>query len=99
MKTNIQKPSASIALALALALALSGASGTQAQACIDSPAEIQALITEGRIISQYDAVAGAGYSLDEILNYRLCDNGGRYVWIVGVLSSDGAAENLTVDAE
>lgn len=86
-------------IAVALALGLSGTGGARAQACIDSSAEIQALISEGRIMSQYDAVAAAGYSVEEILNYRLCQDGGRYVWIVGVLSADGTAQNLTISAE
>lgn len=97
MKTLILKFLAPIAVALALGLAGSGAA--QAQSCIDSSAEIQALISEGRIMSQYDAVATAGYSADQILNFRLCDDGGRYVWIVGILSADGTAQNLTVSAE
>lgn len=97
MKTLILKFLAPIAVALALGLAGSGAA--QAQSCIDSSAEIQALISEGRIMSQYDAVAAAGYSADQILNFRLCDDGGRYVWIVGILSADGTAQNLTVSAE
>ena len=86
-------------IAVALALGVSGTGVAHAQACIDSSAEIQALISEGRIMSQYDAVAAAGYSVDEILNYRLCQDGGRYVWIVGVLSADGTAQNLTISAE
>ena len=86
-------------IAVALALGLGGTGVAHAQACIDSSAEIQALISEGRIMSQYDAVAAAGYSVEEILNYRLCQDGGRYVWIVGVLSADGTAQNLTISAE
>ncbi len=85
--------------ALALALAMGGTGLAQAQACIDSSAEIQMLISDGQIMSQYDAVAAAGYSAAEILNYRLCDDGGRYVWIVGILSDDGTAQNLTVSAQ
>jgi hypothetical protein len=97
METYFVKLLAPIAVALVMALAGTGVAN--AQACVDSSAEIQALISEGRIMSQYDAVAAAGYSVDEVLNYRLCEDGGRYVWIVGVLSADGTAENLTVSAE
>lgn len=86
-------------MAMVLGLCLPGAGGAMAQACIDSSAEIQALISEGRIISQYEAVASAGYSADQILNFRLCEQGGRYVWIIGVLSADGTAQNLTISAE
>ena len=86
-------------LTLALMLGLAGSGGVMAQACIDNSAEIQALINEGRIMSQYDAVASAGYSADQILNFRLCEDGGGYVWIVGVLSADGTAQNITVSAQ
>lgn len=97
MKTFAPKVSASIALALALSLA--GIGATQSQACTDNPTEIQNLISQGTIISQYDAVAAAGYDADKLLNYQLCEDGGRYVWIVGVLSADGTAQNLTVSAQ
>ena len=86
-------------IAMALALALAGTGMAAAQACIDNSAEIQALISSGTIISQYDAVASAGYSADQILNYRLCQDGGGYVWIVGILSADGTAQNLTISAQ
>lgn len=97
MKTLISRFVASIFVALMIGLAATGAAS--AQACIDSSAEIQALINEGRIISQYDALAQAGYSDDQLLNYRLCDQGGQYVWVLGVVSSDGTAQNLTVSAQ
>lgn len=83
--------------AMAIALALTGAAS--AQACTDNSAQIQALISEGQIMSQYDAVAAAGYSADQILNFRLCEDGGGYVWIVGILSEDGTAQNLTISAQ
>jgi hypothetical protein len=97
MKTSISKIVARLAIVVAMGLAGSGIAN--AQACIDNPAEIQALINEGRIISQYDAIAAEGYSSDQILNFRLCESGGGYVWIVGILSADGTAQNLTISAQ
>ena len=97
MKTLSLKLLAPIAVALVLGLA--GTGGAVAQACIDNSTEIQALISEGRIMSQYDAVAAAGYSADQILNFRLCEDGGGFVWIVGILSADGTAQNITVSAQ
>jgi hypothetical protein len=97
MKTSISHILAPLMLALAVGLA--GTGTAVAQTCIDSSAEIQAMISEGRIISQYDAVAAAGYDAGQILNFRLCEDGGRYFWIVGVLSDDGAAQNLTLSAQ
>ena len=97
MKTLTLKSLAPLVMAVAFAVA--GTGMASAQACIDSSAEIQALISSGTIISQYDAVAAAGYSADQILNFRLCQDGGGYVWIVGVLSADGTAQNLTISAQ
>ena len=86
-------------IAMALALGLAGTGMAAAQACIDNSAEIQALISQGQIMSQYDAVAAAGYDASEILNFRLCEDGGGYVWVVGILSADGTAQNITVSAQ
>lgn len=88
-----------VPLVIALAMGLAGSSAAFAQACIDNSTEIQALISSGTIVSQYDAVAAAGYSADQILNFRLCEDGGGYVWIVGILSADGTAQNLTISAQ
>jgi hypothetical protein len=97
MKTVILRFLVPISMAVAMGIAAPG--GASAQACIDNSAEIQALISQGQIMSQYEAVAVAGYSVDQVLNYRLCQDGGRYYWIVGVLSADGMAQNLTVSAQ
>lgn len=97
MKTLIHNNLVPLALALAMGLAVS--STAHAQACIDNSTEIQALISSGTIVSQYDAVAAAGYSADQILNFRLCEDGGGYVWIIGILSADGTAQNLTISAQ
>lgn len=85
--------------ALALVLALSGTGGASAQACIENSVEIQALISEGQVVSLYDVMAAAGYGEAQVLNFRLCDEGGQYVWIIGVLNADGTAENLTLSAQ
>lgn len=99
MKTNIPKPSASIALALALALALSGTSGTQAQACLDKR-QIQEAVGSGQIMSLDAVLASGGVdSGAEILNVQVCDEGGRLVYVIGVLSPDGQAQNLVLDAQ
>jgi uncharacterized membrane protein YkoI len=98
MKTLLPKPTASIALALALALALSGAGPTQAQACLDKR-EIQEAVATGQIRSLDAVLASAGVDRSaEILNLQVCDQGGRLVYVIGVLSSDGQAQNLVLDA-
>ena len=99
MKTKAPKPSALVALALALALAVSGAGPSQAQACLDKRA-IQEAVASGEIMS-LDAVLGmAGVDPSaEILNVQVCDEGGGLVYIIGVLSADGQAQNLVLNAQ
>jgi len=99
MKTNAPKPSASIALALALALALATTGSSQAQACLDKR-QIQEAVSSGQIMSLDAVLAQAGVdSSSDILNVDVCDEGGRLVYVIGVLSSDGQAQNLTLDAQ
>lgn len=99
MKTNAPKPSASIALALALALALATTGSSQAQACLDKR-QIQEAVSSGQIMSLDAVLAQAGVdSSSDILNVDVCDDGGRLVYVIGVLSSDGQAQNLTLDAQ
>ncbi|ODT72124.1 MAG: hypothetical protein ABS75_04825 [Pelagibacterium sp. SCN 63-23] len=99
MKTNAPKPSAPIALALALVLAFSGAGVAQAQAnCLDKR-QIQEAVSSGQIMSLDAVLASAGVDASaEILNVQVCDQGGRLVYVIGVLSSDGQAKNLELSA-
>lgn len=99
MKTNAPKPSASIALALALALALSGTGAAQAQACLDKR-QIQEAVASGQIMSLDAVLAASGVAANaEILNVQVCDQGGSLVYVIGVLSADGQAQNLTLSAQ
>ncbi|MFC3704593.1 hypothetical protein ACFOOL_07470 [Devosia honganensis] len=98
MKTHAPKPSAVTALALALALALAGTGGAQAQACLDKR-EIQEAVSSGRIMSLDAVLASGGVDArTEILNVQVCDRGGRLVYVIGVLSPDGQAQNLELRA-
>jgi uncharacterized membrane protein YkoI len=99
MKTNAPKPSAAMALALALALALAGTGATQAQACLNKQ-QIQEAVSSGQIMSLDTVLAQAGIPADsEILNVQVCDEGGVLVYVIGVLSPDGQAQNLTLSAQ
>ena len=99
MKTNAPKPSASIALALAVALALAGTGQTQAQACLDKR-QIQEAVSSGQILSLDAVLESAGGDPNaEILNVQVCDEGGRLVYVIGVLSPNGQAQNLTLSAQ
>ncbi|WP_338722971.1 hypothetical protein [Devosia sp. XK-2] len=99
MKTNAPKPSAPIALALALALALASTGQSQAQACLDKR-QIQEAVSSGQIASLDTVLARAGVDAgSEILNVQVCDEGGALVYVIGVLSPDGQAKNLTLSAQ
>lgn len=99
MKLKAPKPSAAAALALALALALSGTGASQAQACLDRR-QIQEAVTSGQIMSLDTVLAMAGVDPSaEILNVQVCDQGGQLVYVIGVLTTDGQAQNLVLSAQ
>jgi len=84
---------------LALALALSGTGASQAQACLDKR-QIQEAVATGEIMSLDAVLAGAGVDPSaDILNVQVCDQGGRLVYVIGVLSADGQAQNLVLSAQ
>lgn len=94
-----QKPTAIVTVALALALAFAGAGAAQAQACLDRY-EIQEAVASGKIRSLDAVLASAGVERSaEILNVQVCDQGGRLVYLIGVLNPDGTAQNLTLGAQ
>ncbi|KKB81274.1 hypothetical protein VW35_03935 [Devosia soli] len=99
MKTKAAKPSAAAALALAVAIALAGTGTSQAQACLDRR-QIQEAVTSGQILSLDAVLAAAGVDPSaEILNVQVCDQGGQLVYIIGVLTADGQAQNLVLNAQ
>ncbi len=88
-----------MALALALALALAGTGTSQAQACLDKR-QIQEAVSSGQIMSLDAVLVQAGVPAEsEILNVQVCDEGGTLVYVIGVLSPDGQAQNLTLNAQ
>lgn len=99
MKQNALKPPAFMALALALVLAVTGTSQAQAQACLDKR-QIQEAVASGQIMSLDAVLASAGVEASaEILNVQVCDEGGGLVYVIGVLSPDGQAQNLVLSAQ
>jgi hypothetical protein len=84
---------------LALALALAGTGAANAQACLDNR-QIQESIASGQIMSLADVLASAGIdSNTEVLSVQVCDEGGRLVYVIGVLSPSGEAQNLVLSAQ
>ena len=96
MKTLIQKFLAPLLLSLAF---VTVGMGIAQAACLDKR-QIQEKVSSGEIMS-LDAVLGsAGIdSSTEILNVQVCDQGGRLVYIIGVLSPNGDAQNLVLSAQ
>ena len=97
MKTLTPKFLASIAIALALGLASTGAAS--AQACLDKR-QIQDAVSSGQIMSLDTVLASAGVDGSaEILSVQVCDEGGGLVYIIGVLTPEGEAQNLVLSAQ
>lgn len=97
MKTLTSKILALAAVALALGLAAVGPA--QAQSCLDNR-QIQEAVSSGRIMSLADVLASAGIDGSaEVLSVQVCDEGGGLVYIIGVLTPDGQAQNLVLSAQ
>jgi hypothetical protein len=101
MKNLTRKPSALVVFAAALALALTGA-GTlpaSAQGCLGNR-EIQEAVSSGQIKSLDQVLREAGIdSSQSVLSVQVCDQGGGLVYIIGVLSPSGEAQNLVLNAQ
>jgi hypothetical protein len=97
MKTLTLKFLLSIAVALTLGLAATGTA--TAQSCLDNR-QIQEAVSSGQIMSLADVLASAGIDGSaEILSVQVCDEGGGLVYIIGVLTPDGEAQNLVLGAQ
>ena len=97
MKTSIFKILAPITVALALGLAGTGVAS--AQACWDNR-QIQEAVASGQIMSLADVLASAGIDgSSEILNVQVCDQGGQLVYVIGLLTPSGEAQNLVLSAQ
>lgn len=97
MKTLTQKFLAPIAVALALGLAAIGSAA--AQSCLDNR-QIQEAVSSGQIMSLAAVLASAGIDGSaEILSVQVCDEGGGLVYIIGVLTPEGEAQNLVLSAQ
>lgn len=98
MKTLTSKLFASLAVALAIGLASTGAAN--AQACLDNR-QIQEAVSSGQIMSLYEVLAANGIDRNaEIPNpVQVCDEGGRLVYIISVLTPDGDLQNLVLSAQ
>ena len=96
MKILIHKAIAPLVLSLTLAATTMAAAQAE---CFDKR-QIQEAVSSGQIMSLDAVLASAGIDGSaEILNVQVCDEGGRLVYIIGVLSSYGEAQNLVLNAQ
>ena len=96
MKTLLSTLVAPIMLALSLALIASGAAYAD---CLDNR-QIQEAVSSGQIMSLDSVLASAGIDGSaKILNVAVCDEGGRLVYHIGVLTASGEAQNLVLSAQ
>ena len=87
-----------VPIAIALVAGLAGTGSASAQACLDNR-QIQEAVSSGQIMSLADVLASAGIGGNaEILSVQVCDEGGRLVYIIGVLTPEGEAQNLVLSA-
>ncbi|GGA54187.1 hypothetical protein [Pelagibacterium lentulum] len=87
-----------IVTAALLAPAGSGAAFAQG-GCWDN-STIQAALAEGRIQPVASVLAREGISPStQVLNVRVCEQGGGLVYVLAVLESSGEARNLTLNAQ
>ena len=97
MITMFARRAALFALALMLGLAGTGSAG--AQSCLDNR-QIQEAVSSGQIMSLDAVLAAAGIDGSaKILNVAVCDDGGRLVYRIGVLTAAGEAQNLVLSAQ
>lgn len=96
MKTPSSKFLAPLTIALVLSLSVGSAANA---ACLDNT-QIQQAVSSGQIMSLDAVLASNGIDGSaKILNVAVCDEGGRLVYHIGLLTPSGEAQNLVLDAQ
>ena len=86
------------ALAL-VAFGLAGTGGAGAQECLNNR-QIQEAVASGEIMSLAAVLSSAGVDASaEVLSVQVCTQGGRLVYVIGVLTPSGEARNLVLSAQ
>jgi hypothetical protein len=95
MKILIREFCAPFAVAVAMSLAGAGVANA---ACLDNR-QIQQAVASGEIMSLAQVLSSAGIGSNaEVLSVQVCDEGGRLVYVIGVLTPEGEARNLVLSA-
>lgn len=98
MKPNLNIFAAAAALVMALFVTVATTDDALAQSCLDKR-QIQEAVSTGQIKSLDAVLASGGVDASaDILNVQVCDEGGRMVYVIAVLTSDGQAQNLVLSA-
>ncbi len=86
------------AIIAALTLATASPAAAQEGQCL-SRAQTQNLVNSGQILTLDDVLryAGIGPS-DQVLSVSVCEQGGTYYYVIGVIDAYGSAKNLTLNA-
>ncbi|MBJ7578020.1 hypothetical protein JHC09_08995 [Devosia sp. MC532] len=99
MKPNLNIFAVAAALVMALFVTFGTTEGAVAQSCLDKR-QIQEAVSSGQIKSLDAVLASGGVDASaDILNVQVCDEGGRMVYVIAVLTSDGQAKNLVLSAQ
>ncbi|WP_116652856.1 hypothetical protein [Pelagibacterium sediminicola] len=98
MKKVLLSRFVSAALAATLVLPVGAGAAFAQGACWDNAA-IQAAVASGQILSLADARAREGIpGSTQILDVKVCEQGGAPVYVIAVLEASGEARNLTISA-
>ncbi|WDR02763.1 hypothetical protein PSQ19_00540 [Devosia algicola] len=98
MEKPIAKFLTCVLMVVGLVLATSPIAMAQG-ACLDKRT-IQEQVSSGQIMSLDAVLASAGIDGNQkILSVQVCDQGGQLVYVIGVLSPDGQAQNLVLGAQ
>ncbi|MBK1794291.1 hypothetical protein JHL21_07230 [Devosia sp. WQ 349] len=99
MKPNLNIFAVAAALVMALFVTFGTTEDAAAQSCLDKR-QIQEAVSSGQIKSLDAVLASGGVDASaDILNVQVCDEGGRMVYVIAVLTSDGQAKNLVLSAQ
>lgn len=98
MKNAFLSRLTSMALALSLSLPLGAMPVAAQEACWDN-STIQSALAEGRIQPVAAVLSREGIDPStEVLNVKVCEQGGAPVYVLAVLETSGQARNLTLSA-
>lgn len=99
MKTNILSRLIAVFLIAGAALPFGALPAAAQQVCWDN-ARIQAAVSQGQIQPVSAVLAREGIpGSTQVLSVKVCEDGGRIVYVLAILEASGQARNLTVGAQ